>query len=94
MKACCLLVGQDMVTDTFTAQTPDFSSLSDDALQVQLIKAQSEAAEARAEYLLRSKITQSVMVTDPILKAVHGGATTGYAEKSVKCILEKVTHSH
>jgi hypothetical protein len=65
------------------AQTPDLSALSDDALQAQLIKAQSEAAEARAEYLLRSKITHNVMVTDPILKAIHGGATTGYAEKRI-----------
>ncbi|KAF2205977.1 hypothetical protein GQ43DRAFT_384722 [Delitschia confertaspora ATCC 74209] len=65
------------------AQTPDVSALSDDGLQTQLTNAENEAAEARAEYLLRAKVTQNVMVTDPILKAIHGGANTGYAEKRI-----------
>jgi hypothetical protein len=85
MKVCTIshTCAQNPVTDRSAVDPPDVSGLSDDELQEQLIQAQKEAAEARAEYLLRSKITQSVLVTDPILKAVHGGPTTGYAEKSV-----------
>ncbi|KAF2191433.1 hypothetical protein K469DRAFT_720443 [Zopfia rhizophila CBS 207.26] len=63
------------------AQTPDVSALSDDVLQEQLITAEREAMEARAEYELRNKITHSTLVMDPVLKAVHGGESTGYAEK-------------
>lgn len=32
---------------------------------------------------MRRNITTSVLVTDPILKAVHGGALTGFVDKSV-----------
>ncbi|KAH7380758.1 centromere protein H (CENP-H)-domain-containing protein [Pyrenochaeta sp. MPI-SDFR-AT-0127] len=54
---------------------------SDDALQEQLTIAQREAMEARAEYEIRNRITDNVLVMDPVLKAVHGGEHTGFAEK-------------
>lgn len=62
---------------------PDISALSDDELQEQLTIAQREAMEAKAEYELRNRITHNVLVMDPVLKAVHGGERTGYAEKYV-----------
>jgi hypothetical protein len=62
----------------------DLSSLSDDELQAQLTIAQREAMEAKAEYEIRNRITHNVLVMDPVLKAVHGGDRTGYAEKFVE----------
>ena len=61
----------------------DYSGLSDDELQEQLAIAQREAMEAKAEYEIRNRITHNVLVMDPVLKAVHGGERTGYAEKYV-----------
>lgn len=57
------------------------STLSDDEVQAQLTIAQREAMDAKAEYEIRNRITQSVLVMDPVLKAVHGGDRTGSAEK-------------
>ena len=62
---------------------PNVSTLSDDDLQEQLIIAEREAMEAKAEYELRNKIIHNVLVTDPVLKAVHGGEETDFAEKYV-----------
>lgn len=67
--------------DTDAAHVADVSSPSDDDLQEQLIVAEREAMEARAEYELRNKITHNVLVTDPVLKAVHGGEETDFAER-------------
>ncbi|CAO2647821.1 Nn.00g087430.m01.CDS01 [Neocucurbitaria sp. VM-36] len=63
--------------------SPDTSGLSDDALQEQLTIAQREAMEAKAEYEIRNRITHNVLVMDPVLKAVHGGEHTGFAEKRI-----------
>jgi hypothetical protein len=52
-------------------------------MQEQLTIAQREAMEAKAEYEIRNRITHNVLVMDPILKAVHGGGRTSYAEKCV-----------
>ena len=60
---------------------PDTSTLSDDVLQEQLTIVQREAMEAKAEYEIRNSITHNVLVMDPVLKAVHGGEHTRYAEK-------------
>ncbi|KAJ4993895.1 hypothetical protein SVAN01_00372 [Stagonosporopsis vannaccii] len=57
------------------------STLSDDDLQEQLIVAEREAMEAKAAYDLRNKITKNVLATDPVLKAVHAGDRTDFAEK-------------
>lgn len=67
--------------DTSAAHVPDVSSLSDDDLQEQLIAAEREAMEAKAEYELRNRIIYNVLVTDPVLKAVHGGDEASFTEK-------------
>lgn len=59
----------------------DDLALADDELQEQLTLAEREAMEAKAEYEIRNRITHNVLVMDPVLKAVHGGERTGYAEK-------------
>jgi hypothetical protein len=69
------------MADTSAAHVPDVSSLSDDDLQEQLIAAEREAMKARIEYELRNRITHNVLVTDPVLKAVHGDDGTSFAEK-------------
>jgi hypothetical protein len=61
----------------------DLSGLSDDEVLEQLTIAQNKAMEAKAEYEIRNSITHNVLVMDPVLKAVHGGERTGYAEKFV-----------
>lgn len=68
-------------TDNSIARGPDTLALSDDELQEQLTVAQREAMEAKAEYEIRNRITSNVLDMDPVLKAVHGGERTGYAEK-------------
>ncbi|PSN66705.1 hypothetical protein BS50DRAFT_600382 [Corynespora cassiicola Philippines] len=57
--------------------------ISYDALQGRLITAQREAMEAKTEYEIRNRITHNVLVMDPVLKAVHGGEHTDYAEKRI-----------
>jgi hypothetical protein len=66
------------------ARVTDLSALSDDELQAQLTIAQREAMEAKAEYEIRNRVTHNVLVMDPVLKAVHGGDRTRYAEKFVQ----------
>lgn len=39
--------------------------------------------EAKAKYDLRNKVTHNVLVTDPVLKAVHENTDTDFAEKYV-----------
>jgi ribosomal protein S5 len=63
------------------AHVIDFSELSDDEVQDQLIIAQREVMEARTEYEIRNNITHNVLVMDPVLKAVHGGERTGFSER-------------
>lgn len=76
---CCTVPGTR--ANAIAAHVVDVSSLSDDDLQEQLIVAEREAMEAKAEYDLRNKISHNVLVTDPVLKAVHGGEETDYVEK-------------
>ncbi len=45
--------------------------MPDNALDAALKVAEQEALEARANYALRNRIVQHVVITDPILKAVH-----------------------
>ncbi|EKG20254.1 hypothetical protein MPH_02371 [Macrophomina phaseolina MS6] len=56
-------------------------NLSDDEIARQLVVAEREAMEARATYLLRNKITDQVLITDPVIKAVHGGSQASYEER-------------
>jgi hypothetical protein len=69
------------LTDWAAADVLDVSALSDDAVQEQLTIAQDEAMKAKAEYEIRNKISHNTLVMDPVLKAVHGGDKTGFAEK-------------
>ncbi|KAH6616308.1 centromere protein H (CENP-H)-domain-containing protein [Boeremia exigua] len=71
------------------ARVDNVSSLSDDDLQEQLMVAEREAMEAKAEYDLRNKITHNILVTDPVLKAVHGNGETGFAEKRLLPLLKE-----
>ena len=71
------------MADTIVAHVADVSTLSDDDLQEQLIVAEREAMEAKAEYEMRNRITHNVLVTDPVLKAVHGREETSLVEKYV-----------
>ncbi|KAF2843421.1 hypothetical protein M501DRAFT_924593, partial [Patellaria atrata CBS 101060] len=43
--------------------------------------------EARAEYLIRNKVIQNVVISDPILKAVHSNATP--AERRLNCLINE-----
>jgi hypothetical protein len=69
------------VANVIPAHVTEISALSDDQVQAQLVIAEREAMEAKAEYELRNNITHNVLFMDPVLKAVHGGERTGYAEK-------------
>ena len=46
-------------------------------------KAEHEAMEARADYVLRNKIIENVVIADPVLKAVHGGRDETFADRYV-----------
>ena len=78
-------------TDVLAAHIPEVSTLSDDDLEERLITAEREAMAAKAEYELRNKITHNVLVTDPILKAVHGDERSDLAEKYIVPQLGKCT---
>ncbi len=48
---------------------------------VELKIAEKDCLEARAAYILRDSIVENVLVTDPILKAVHSGINATIAER-------------
>ncbi|KAJ5493149.1 hypothetical protein N7539_001895 [Penicillium diatomitis] len=52
----------------------EFETLSGDDVEEQLATAEREFLEARASFTVRSKATRTVLMTDPILKAVHSKA--------------------
>ncbi|MCJ1303898.1 hypothetical protein MMC08_006709 [Hypocenomyce scalaris] len=54
---------------------------SDDNIVEQLNNAEREYLESRSAYLLKNSIVESILVTDPILKAVHSGANATPAER-------------
>lgn len=62
-------------------QALEAADLSDDALDAELKKAETEALEARAAYVLRTKLIQHVLLTDPVLKSVHTGANGNALEQ-------------
>ncbi|KAK8246886.1 hypothetical protein HDK90DRAFT_24130 [Phyllosticta capitalensis] len=51
-------------------------SSTTEASQDALLAAQRDALDSRATYLLRNKITDQVITTDPIIKAVHATNTS------------------
>ena len=52
-------------------------------LREAISKAEREAMEARADYVLRNKIIENVVIADPVLKAVHGGRDETFADRYV-----------
>ncbi|KAF2097632.1 hypothetical protein NA57DRAFT_77885 [Rhizodiscina lignyota] len=64
-------------------QAPETSTVSDDQLDAQLKVAELEALEARANYVLRNRIIQHVLITDPVLKAVHKGTDGNVLEQKL-----------
>ncbi|KAJ9649658.1 hypothetical protein H2199_000436 [Coniosporium tulheliwenetii] len=72
---CSLYEAQNAV------QPYDTSTLSDDDIQAQLAVAEQELLEARAAYALRNKIIHNVLITHPVLKAVHAGSNADPAER-------------
>lgn len=44
--------------------------------------AERDCLEARAAYLLRSSIVESVVINDPVLNAVHSGINASPPERS------------
>ena len=54
---------------------------SDDNNVEQLNNAEREYLESRSAYLLKNSVVESILVTDPILKAVHSGANATPAER-------------
>ena len=64
-------------------EEPEFGN--EEELQLAVDKAEREAMEARAEYMLRNKIIQSVVIAHPVLKAVHGGSDELFADRYVYC---------
>ncbi|KAF2086795.1 hypothetical protein K490DRAFT_16240, partial [Saccharata proteae CBS 121410] len=57
-------------------------SLLEEQLKGQFfLDAEREMLNARAAYLLRNRIVENVVITDPVLKAVHAGASASLAER-------------
>jgi len=55
---------------------PESEPFSGDNVEEELAIAQRELLEARATYTVRRKAARTILMTDPILKAVHLKATT------------------
>lgn len=52
-----------------------------DVLDDQIRKAEDELLKAKATYSLRNQVIENVLMTDPILKAVHSGPQATSAER-------------
>lgn len=58
--------------------------VSDEPLEVSqedLTTARQELLTAKAAYQVRNKVIESVLIANPILKAVHGGKNATIAEQ-------------
>ena len=65
---------------TYNVAVSDYH-VPDAEMQQHLQIAERDVTEARASYILRNKIVQDVLITDPILKAVHSGSNATRAER-------------
>jgi vancomycin resistance protein YoaR len=80
------------LTSTSGRHDVDISTLSDQEVQTEIKKAEHELLEARSKYTLRNQIIQNVIITDPILKAVHSGANATELERRLlPLIIERDT---
>ncbi|KAF7951415.1 hypothetical protein EAE96_006727 [Botrytis aclada] len=52
-------------------------------------KAERELLESKANYSLRSKIIENVIIANPILKAVHAGSNASVIEQDLLPLIEK-----
>ena len=50
-------------------------------IEEQIKAAESDCLEARAAFLLRNSIVESILIADPVLKAIHSGAHATPAER-------------
>lgn len=72
----------------------DISSLSDQEVQAEIKKAERDLLEARSKHTLRNQIIQNVIITDPVLKAVHSGEeATELERRLLLLIIERDTLS-
>ncbi|KAF1982294.1 hypothetical protein K402DRAFT_424728 [Aulographum hederae CBS 113979] len=76
-----LALEQSLIHAQRSADPQDVDDLSDEELKAELAVAENDVLEARAGYILRNKIIHNVLVTDPVLKAVHGAQRSTHAEK-------------
>ncbi|ETS86914.1 hypothetical protein PFICI_00742 [Pestalotiopsis fici W106-1] len=51
--------------------------------------AQNDLLESRARYVLRNQVTESVVMANPVLQAVHGGTNASPIEKDLLGVLAK-----
>jgi len=80
------------LTSTSGPHDVDISTLSDQEVQTEIKKAEHELLEARSKYALRNQIIQNVIITDPVLKAVHSGANATELERRLlPLIIERDT---
>ncbi|KAH8650154.1 centromere protein H (CENP-H)-domain-containing protein [Xylariales sp. PMI_506] len=56
---------------------------SDQTTSTSIEQAQNELLEARAKYILRNDVVESVLMANPVLQAVHGGTNASPIEKYV-----------
>ena len=59
----------------YSLSSVELESLSGDNVEEALAIAERELLEARASYTVRTKAARTILMTDPILKAVHLKAT-------------------
>lgn len=52
-----------------------------DVSEEEIAAAQEELLKAKAAYQVRNNVIQSVLIANPILKAVHGGKSASIAEQ-------------
>jgi hypothetical protein len=62
----------------------DFQPDGDDELRVK--DAEKACLEARAKYILKNSIIENILITDPVLKAIHSGGNATPAERFL-CLL-------
>ncbi|KAF2457903.1 centromere protein H (CENP-H)-domain-containing protein [Lineolata rhizophorae] len=65
------------------------SNVSDADLDDQIVIAEREVLEARAAYTLRNNIIRNVVITDPVIKAVHESAISTAAERRLGPLIKQ-----
>ncbi|KAI9843144.1 MAG: hypothetical protein M1837_006597 [Sclerophora amabilis] len=71
-----------------TSHDPTTSDVPDDELESQIAATQQEVLEVKAQNSLQNQIVQSVLVTDPIVKAVNLGENATAAEQRLLPLIQ------